>query len=210
MSPSVEQKKTDGSGDPSYDDAAWLRLVPAGMPRDGGAYLQIAWSRSGGGIVSWESYVGGKRTARIRFVDHPKPEAGRPRRTAVQEDAQGRELARWELVDVQLKVGEIPALADGWAGYVHLDRRAERPAIDAPLADALTALREFDWAEASEQLGRMPDDRARHPLVRLLQAWCLENDRRLGTRDRLVGELLEVAQSGAPIYCGSWPQASRR
>ena len=81
---------------------------------------------------------------------------------------------------------------------MHLDRRADRPALDAPLADALTALREFDWAKAAEQLRRLPEDRARHPLVRLLHAWCLENDRRLGSRDLLVGELLEVGQSGAP------------
>ena len=73
----------------------------------------------------------------------------------------------------------IPPLTE-WSGYICLDRRADRPAIDVPLADALTALRGFEWAKASEQLGLLSDERAKHPLVRLLQAWCLENDPRIG------------------------------
>ena len=185
-------------GRPSYGDAVWLRMVPAGLARDGNTYLQIAYSRAHGLPVAWESYVGGKLTARIRFSGRTKDSQQRAWRIAVQEDAQGRELARWELVESPAKAGEIPALTDGWNGYLHLDRRAEQPAIDAPLVEALTAMREFDWAKASEQLSLLADDRARHPLVRLLQAWCLENDRRIGPHDRLVGQLLEVAQSDAP------------
>jgi hypothetical protein len=141
--------------------------------------------------------VGGKLTARIRFSGHAKGNRQHAWRTAVQEDAQGCELARWEQVDSIAAAGDIPALTEPWNGYVHLDRRAARPAVDAALSEALTALREFDWAKASEQLSLLPDG-ARHPLVQLLQAWCLENDRRLGTHDRLVGHLLEVAQSDAP------------
>jgi len=173
-------------------------LAPAGLARHGGTYLQIACSRADGQIVAWESYVDGNLTARIRFSGHTKASRQGVWRTAVQEDAQGRELARWELVECQAKAGQIPAPAESWSGYLHLDRRAAQPAVDAALSEALTALREFDWAKASEQLSLLPDDRARHPLVRLLQAWCLENDRRLGTHDRLVGHLLEVAQSDAP------------
>jgi hypothetical protein len=192
------EKKADGSGDPSHEGAVWLRLTPAGLARDGGAYLQIACSRADGQVVAWESYVDDKLTARIRFIGRPKDSPQDAWQTAVQEDSQGRPLARWELIEAQAKAAEIPPLADAWAGYLHLDRRADRPALDAPLADALTALREFDWAKAAEQLRRLPEDRARHPLVRLLHAWCLENDRRLGSRDLLVGELLEVGQSGTP------------
>jgi hypothetical protein len=134
----------------------------------------------------------------------------RPGWTAVLEDAQGQERAHWDLVEFQAKPDEIPPPTDPFGGYVHLDRCAERPAIDAPLAEALTALRAFDWAAALDQLRRLPDDRARHPLVLLLQAWCLENDRRLGNRDRLVGQLLEVAQSGLPellrfVTAGNFP-----
>ncbi len=194
----VTQKKADGSGDPSYEDAVWLRMVPVGLARDGGTYLQIAYSRVHGLPIAWESYVGGKLTARIRFSGPTKISRHHAWRTAVQEDAQGRGLTRWELVAYQAKAGAIPAPTEPWSGCLHLDRRAARPAIDAALAEALTALREFDWAKASEELSLLPDDRARHPLVRLLQAWCLENDPRLGTHDRLVGHLLEVAQSNAP------------
>jgi hypothetical protein len=193
----VRPVKADESGDPAYENAVWLRMVPAGLARDDNTYLQIAYSRAHGLPVAWESYVGGKLTARIRFSGRTKGSRQRAWRTAVQEDAQGREMARWELVESTAAAGEIPALTDGWSRYLHLDRRADRPAIDAPLVEALTAVREFDWAKASEQLSLLPDG-ARHPLVQLLQAWCLENDRRLGTHDRLVGHLLEVAQSDAP------------
>jgi hypothetical protein len=205
-----ETRGGDGAGDPSYADAAWLRMVPAGLARDGGTYLQIAYSPTHGGPVAWESYVHSQRTARIRFSEHSPSDRQRAVWTAVLEDAQGQERARWELVEFQAKPGEIPPPAEPFGGFVHLDRRAERPAIDAPLAEAFTALRTFDWAGALDQLRRLPDDRARHPLVLLLQAWCLENDRRLGNRDQLVGQLLEVAQSGLPellrfVTAGNFP-----
>jgi len=205
-----EMSEGDGPRDPSFEDAAWLRMVPAGLAREGGTYLQMAYSQTHGLPVAWESYVGGRRTARIRFSGRPQGARQRAWRNAVLEDARGRELARWELVEFQARAGEIPPPSDPFAGYVHLDRRAERPAIDAPLAEALTALRGFDWARAMDQLRRLPDDRVRHPLVLLLQAWCLENDRQMGPRDRLVGQLLEVAQSGAPellrfVTAGNFP-----
>jgi hypothetical protein len=179
-------------------DATWLRLMPTGLPREGGSYLQIAYSPAHGAPLVWESYGDGQRTARIRFSGHSPNDPQRATWTAVLEDAQGQERARWELVEYQAQPGELPPPDEPFAGYVHLDRRAPRPALDAPLAEALTALRAFDWAGAGDQLRRLPDDRARHPLVLLLQAWCLENDRRPGNRDRLVTQLLEVAQSGLP------------
>ena len=157
----------------------------------------IAYARDGGHPLAWESYVEGQLAARIRFLAGPQG-SRRGDRRAVQENAAGHELARWEQVESSVLVDAIPELTDGWSGYVSLDRRADRPAIDVPLADALTAMREFEWAKASEQLGLLSDERARHPLVRLLQAWCLENDPRIGMHDRLVSQLCEVAQSDAP------------
>ena len=173
-------------------------MVPAGLARDDNTYLQIAYSRAHGLPVAWESYVGGKLTARIRFSGHTKGSRQRAWRTAVQEDAQGRELARWELVGSTAS-GRRDSGTGRTLERIPAPGPPRRPARHRRSAGrALTALRAFDWAKASEQLSLLPDDRARHPLVRLLQAWCLENDRRLGTHDRLVGHLLEVAQSDAP------------
>jgi hypothetical protein len=172
--------------------AGLLRLVPAGLPRAGDTYLQIAYSRQTGLPVVWESYVGGKLTGRIRFAGRTDDAASSRGNADILEDATGRELVRWELADVPPVASEVPNLAEGWEGYVHLDRRAERPVLDAPLADALAALRSFDWTKAAEQLSYLPGDRARHPLVRLLQAWCLENDRSSDRRERVLVHLLDV------------------
>ena len=180
------------------DDAVWLRMVPAGVAREDNTYLQMAYSKKQGLPLAWESYVGGQLTARIRFAEHSNENQRPAWRVAILEDASARELARWELVESPVTAGEIPALWDGWNGYVYLDRRAAQPVLDAPLVAALEAMREFDWARASEQLSHLAEDRASHPLVRLLQAWCLENDRQIGPHDRLVGQLLEVAQSDTP------------
>ena len=101
------------TGDPSYEVPCGS--MPAGLARDGGAYLQIACSRADGQVVAWESYVDDKLTARIRFIGRPKDGPQAAWQTAVQEDSQGRQLARWELIEAQAKAAEIPPLADAWA-----------------------------------------------------------------------------------------------
>jgi hypothetical protein len=193
-------KPTDAklAGDDIATNAVWLRLVPAGLARDGDTYLHAAYSREHGRIVAWESYVGGKLSARIRFSGPSDTGTPDEWEIAEQQDAGGRQLARWELITTSAQLPAIPPVAEGWKGYVHLDRRADHPAVDAPFAESLKAMRDFDWARAAEQLGRLTDDRARHPLVRLLLAWCLENNPALGTHDRLVAHLLDAAQSDAP------------
>ncbi len=195
-----ESKPSDAkvAGDDVAANAVWLRLVPAGLARDGDTYLQIAYSREHGRTVAWESYVGGKLAARIRFSGQSYNGSRDEWQIAEQQDAEGRQIARWELIKTSAESPAIPPVDEGWKGYVHLDRRADQPAIDAPFAGSLKAMRDFDWAKAAEQLGSLTDDRARHPLVRMLLAWCLENNPSLGQHDRLVAHLLDVAQSDAP------------
>jgi tetratricopeptide (TPR) repeat protein len=190
--------ETKNTGDDITSNAVWLRLVPAGLARDGDTYLQIAYSREHGRTAAWESYVSGKLAARIRFSG-PSDNGSRGEwQIAEQQDTQGHQLARWELVKASSESPAIPPVADGWKGYVHLDRRADQPAVDAPFAESLKSMRDFDWAKAAEQLGSLTEDRARHPLVQLLQAWCLENNPTLGPHDRLVAHLMDVARSDAP------------
>jgi hypothetical protein len=187
------------------DDRVWLRLVPIGLPRDGGSYLQIAYSTDSGEPIAWESYQAGKRTARIDFEERADSQADARRRTAVLRDADGKERIRWDLTDsggvhrtAEPDENGVDAadLTSGWDDCLVLDYRAERPVLDAPLADALTAIRQFDWTGAVEQLGRLSADRGPHPLANLLEAWCLENSPPTASRERQAELLSEVARSG--------------
>jgi len=180
------------------EDLVWLRLKPNGVPPGAGTYLQIGYAKNDGQATAWEAHVDGNLTARVRFAnrsdDGPLPEF----RVAVLDDGEGRELARWELVASDVNVAQIPDLTAGWEGYLHLDLRAQGATLDAPLAEALAAMRQFDWNEAAQRLNRLPEDRATHPLVRLLDAWIQENDPRLGSSAHKLNQLSKVMQSDLP------------
>jgi len=175
-------------------DATVLRFVPAGLAPGEDTCLRIAYSRVDGLPVFWESYLAGKVTGRIHFAERISGETPGWRK-AVLQDANGRELVRWELTASD---SEPPDLTGGWEDYLHLDRRARTPFLDTQFATALDAIRQFDWARAEELLGRLPGPSARHPLARLLQAWCLENGPRRPSEERVYWRLVDVAQSGTP------------
>jgi hypothetical protein len=188
------------------DGRVWLRLVPVGLPRDGGSYFQIAYTAGSGEPAAWESYRGGKRIAVIEFDARADdaPEAGQ--RTAVLRDADGKPRIRWELsvTDGEDRdaapgqgVSDVADLASGWDDALVLDHRAEQPVLDAPLAEALSAIRRFDWTGAVGHLDRLVADRGPHPLAQLLTAWCLENGPRTMPRERRIELLCDVARSGA-------------
>jgi hypothetical protein len=88
--------------------------------------------------------------------------------------------------------------ASGWDGYVHLDCRAAKPILDAPFAEAVVALRESRWDRAAESLQGLPEETERHPLARLLRAWCIEHDGRLGSRSLFATLLRAAVQADAP------------
>jgi len=175
---------------------AWLRLRPTGVEPGANTYLQVGYADKDGHASAWEACVGGNLTARVRFADRSEDGAPSEFRAAVLEDDEGRELARWELVASDVNVAQIPELTTGWDGFLHLDLRAQGATLDAPLAETLAAMREFNWGEAARRLSRLPKDRATHPLVRLLDAWILENDPRLGSQERKLDQLSLVMQSG--------------
>lgn len=188
------------------DDGVWLQLVPIGLSRDGGSYLQIAYSNDAGEPIAWESYEAGNRVARIVFDERADSQADASGRTAVLRDADGKERIRWELTAAdngpsttipEKDWTDVADLTFGWNDCLVLDYRAEQPVLDAPLADALTAIRQFDWTGAVEQLSRLSADRGPHPLASLLEAWCLENAPGTTSRERQAQLLSEVARSGA-------------
>jgi hypothetical protein len=151
--------------------------------------------RLSGKACAWESYVGGKLTARIEFLDSD-PEDNKPdRRIAVLTDAAGRELVRWESIEPEFDDDQIPKVTAGWGGYTQLDRRQRPSAQEDSFTEALAAIGEFNWSAASRQLNRMIDRRGFHPVLVLLDAWCRENDPRIGPRRRMLDELAEVVES---------------
>ncbi len=189
----------------SNNDAVWLRLVPMGLRSDGGSYLKIAYSNDSGEPIAWESYQAEERIAKIEFEECSDDQGDARRRTAVFRDADGKERIRWELTATDdAGVASIPEkdgtgvanLTAGWDDCLVLDYRAKRPVLDAPLADALTAIRQFDWTDAVNQLQRLSADRGPHPLASLLEAWCLENAPSTTSQARQVELLSEVARSG--------------
>jgi len=186
-------------------DLVWLRLRPNGVPSDAETYLQIAYTEKDGEASAWEAHVGGNLTARVLFTG-PSEDGRLPGfRSAVLVDEELRDLARWELVASDVAVAQIPELTTGWDGYLHLDLRAKGATLDTPLAEALAAMREYEWNGAYWRLSRLPEDRATHPLVRLLDAWILENEPRLGSSERKLDQLSKVMQSSLPdvIRCVS-------
>ena len=170
-----------------------LRLIPAGLSEHASTWLEMAFSKKDGLPVAWESRVGGKLTGRMRFASRVEGKDGPQWQRAVLEDAEGKELVRWELVEAQGKAKGIPPLTEGWDGYVQLDRRADKPAVDPALHRALGAVREMDWPGAVKELNAAAKEHPGHPLLELLWAWCFEHDPRLGDREHKLGLLRKVA-----------------
>jgi hypothetical protein len=191
----VERLDSKQSG--NDQDVVRLRLRPQGSSSSASTCLEVVFSNKTGLPQTWESYLGGQLTGQLRFAD---PAAGdRPPawRTIVLEDASGKPLARWELLESHAGVQEIPELTAGWEGYLSLDRRFERPAVDQAFHRALEAMHKHEWPAALHELTEAAKSHPRHPLLLLLTAWCYEHDRRLGSHGQLVAALREVARSDA-------------
>ena len=182
---------------PSASEDVCLRLIPSGQPETAGTWLTATFARKDGQLRAWESHLNGKLTGRLRFVD-PAGSSG-VWRTVVLEDAAGKTLARWELIESSEKAAEIPALTAGWDGYVQMDRRWREAAIDPAFRRALEATQKSNWARAMDEIRLANKVHPRHPLLLFLNALCVHHDERFGTRADVVRLLEEVAASRATL-----------
>ena len=133
--------------------AVQLRLVPVGLSPTAGTYLNVSFDRRSGLPQSWESYVQDRLTGRLRFSDRVERGPTAAWRSVVLEDPSGKVLTRWTLLDSSPETRPIPALTEGWAGSLLLDRRAAEAAVDRPLKLALEAMGKSDWAAAACAVG---------------------------------------------------------
>ena len=190
-------RAVDQKEDGPPPDMVRLRLVPPGFSDRTDTYLEATFSRKDGLLRTWQSYLHGKLTGRFRFADQIDGEGAAGWRTVVQEDPSGEPLMRWELVESTPKTEEIPALTEGFDGYVQFDRRSEAPAVDAEFHRALSLMQKRQWSAAVEQLDAAAKGHPQHPLLLLLRAWCCDRDGNLVRRETILAALREVAAGKA-------------
>jgi tetratricopeptide (TPR) repeat protein len=178
-------------------DLVFLRLRPAGSAEDAGTYMEAAFSRRDGLARLWEFYQNGIRTGRLRFAGASGKDAQRGSDEVVLEDGSGKQLARWELIAWEPESPAIPDLTEGWEGYIQLDRRSERPAVDRAFAEALEAVHRFEWERALAALAEAEEIHLHHPLLQLLTAWCHERQPVFNSRNRILAALGQVAAGQA-------------
>lgn len=162
-----------------------LRLRPRDIEEQPDTYLLIGFAD--GRPVLWESYLQGKRTARLRFENDGA--------RVVMEDAGGAELARWERVE-QGKPAAIAELTAGWENCVQLDRR-DNPREDLDFREALRLLGRRDWRGAAAGLRKVEKLHPGNPLVLLLLAWCIQQDAGAGEPAEAFSLLKQVGASQA-------------
>lgn len=178
-------------------DQRRLRLIPTGQPETAGNYLELTFSRNDGQLCAWESYLDGKLTGRLRRAD--PADSSSPWRTVTLEDAAGKSLGRWELIEASKKLPEIPPLTAGWGGYVQLDYRTQEAAVDPAFRRALEAMRTANWPRAMDEIRLANKAHPRHPLLLLLNALCVHHDAHFGTHADALRLLEEVAASRQPL-----------
>jgi hypothetical protein len=188
-----------------------LRLIPAGQTEQAGSYLEVTFTISprplageGSGVraalpSTWETYLRGKLTGRFRFADPAGPNEPPGWRSIVLEDAAGKPLARWELIEAREQAEPIPELTEGWGGMVQLDLRTPQAAVDPAFRRALEAMSKLDWDLASKELSSAAKAYPQHPLLLLLTAWLYDHDRRFGSPAEMLEALKRVAASDAVL-----------
>ena len=181
----------------SSADVAVLRLTPAGFDESGGTYLQTTYGKKDGQPVLAEAYLAGRLTGTLRFAGPTVEGRGPTGQTVTLEDPSGTTLLEWQLVELRLKPVAVPSLAEGWDGYVPLDRRLPESTGNGGLPAVLAAIRGSDWQAAEEAIEIELQEQPNQPLLRFLRAWCLEQDRDAGTSAEMVNDLRVVAESPA-------------
>jgi hypothetical protein len=176
--------------------AACLRLVPRGLADRADTYLLVRFSHQSGLPQTWESYLKGKLTGRLRFAGPPDGWAGSGWHSVALEDAAGKTLLRWELVEARSGAGPIPDLTAGWEGCVQLDRQGDGAIVDREFRQVMTSIGKRDWPSAVRQLEPALAAHPQHPFLLLARAWCYEHDR-TGNRAAILAGLRRAAASQA-------------
>jgi hypothetical protein len=196
-----QQKRTKGDG----RDTVRLRLVPRGLPADGGTWLELELSRSSGLTVRCVSFWQGQRTGEVQF---PKPEKDDPPgRIAVVQDGAQKPSARWAAAaghvpglpgakgPAESPLFQVLAVDQGWGDCTVWDRRGHQP-VSGSFAWAVDALRKQNWRQACAGLDEAAKSPGHRPLVLLLRTWCRQQDPRLGSEQEMLADLREVVASG--------------
>src|SRR5205823_2900090 len=113
----------------------------------------------------------------------------------VAEDAEGRELERWELVSFTAPKTEVPPLDKGWNVFLVLDLRDQERATTPPLVKVLQGLRLNDWASLDRALAAALKSQPDQPFLLLVKAWSLAQ-RENGNEAEIVDLLKHVARTG--------------
>lgn len=160
------------------------------------AWIDAAFSKGSGQIVGWESWFDGRLAQRLYFLfDPPEGPAARLREVRLENSA-GKTLARWELVAAEPEAA-IPALEQGWDTFLRLDHRAENPQVDRDFARGIQHLRAGEWENAARHLRAALEARPRHPLVLLLLAYAVQQDKLPVPHGQVISWLAAAVESPA-------------
>jgi hypothetical protein len=175
-----------------------LRLVPRGFAPESGTYIEAAFRRTPGNAASWQMFVEGKPVGRLEFQEGDDDDIFASPGDVVLRNPEDKQIARWTPFSLSAQPRTAHGLTAGWGDrYVHLDRRGERPLLDAAFHEGLTAMQRGDWPAAYRALQTSAQQHPGHPLLLLLRAECCQHDSELATREQVLAALRLVAAGQA-------------
>ncbi|MBX9791557.1 MAG: hypothetical protein K2Y37_21765 [Pirellulales bacterium] len=188
--------------EPAAPDAERKRKLRLAFPgQSSSIYLEATFSEMHGLPVSWEAIVDGQVVQRLRFAEFKPTPAGPQWHQITLEDAAGKQLARWELVDAknQVDVPRLGALDDDaqLGSLTRLDRRAAAQPRAADLESAVSALQRREWDAAVAALDKVLVATPDRPLPLFLKAWCQDQQAQPPLSEPVVAALSTIAASPA-------------
>lgn len=166
--------------------------------------LRVLFNRRTGLPTVITAVMGGQDVVRYRFadpVDGQATEAAGQRRvqktywrTMVVETAAGNRIEEWQIHAVP--EGEtLKDFAHSGEGFASLDASSPASESSLSLAGVLEAARAGDMLTASSGLKTLLAKQPNQPLLRLLRAWCYDQDRSLGSAEQALADLRLAAGS---------------
>lgn len=186
------------------DSIQFLLELPGGTEGD---RIAMTISRKDGLPTHWEGRLDGRLALALKFSNRFQVGDRSIWKTVVAEDAEGRELERWELTQYAPLAAPIGALDAGWSDYISFDQREQPGPLVPPLVKAVQALRKRDLSTADKLLTLALERQPDQPLLLFLKAVSLAQ-READAHAELVDLLKRVALSGRvdllpPIADGS-------